>query len=227
MSDATIILQIEGSKAEAKTEASAGWEVETFILDGAARGAGVPLPEVKLQADAVLELELANGTRILTAAEDAHHYLGAPVGRGADKTDAITVGQSLRFSGPRLPEGATREGLGAWVIKGLRVFTQGPASMTALIAAGTFQDARLDHRNGLYRCADCGRIIALECVNLPYSDGQIVATAAAAGTVGIATEGWARFPEVRAYASHRGVTVAEAIVALVNSGLSHESRSYV
>ena len=81
--------------------------------------------------------------------------------------------------------------------------------------------------DGLYRCADCGRIIALECVNLPYSDGQIVATAAVAGTVGIATEGWARFPEVRAYASHRGVTVAEAIVALVNSGLSHESRSYV
>jgi len=30
--------------------------------------------------------------------------------------------------------------------------------------------------DGLYRCADCGRIIALECVNLPYRDGQIVAT---------------------------------------------------
>lgn len=153
MSDATITLQIEGSKAEAETEASAGWEVETFILDGAARGAGVPLPEIELQADAVLELELANGTRILVAAGDAESYLGAPVGRGADKTDAITVGQSLRFSGPRLPEGATREGFGAWVIKGLRVFKQGPAGMTALIAAGTFQDARLDHRNGLYRCA--------------------------------------------------------------------------
>jgi pimeloyl-ACP methyl ester carboxylesterase len=151
MNDADITLNIEGSPVDKET--SAGWKVEAFILDGAARGADAPSFDLALPADAVLELELANGTRILTAAGDAHHYLGAPVGRGDGKTDAVTVGQSLRFSGPRLPEGATREGFTAWVIKGLRVFRQGPAGMTALIAAGTFQDARLEQRNGLYRCA--------------------------------------------------------------------------
>jgi hypothetical protein len=43
-----------------------------------------------------------------------------------------------------------------WVpgsLKGLRIYRQGPAGVTALIAAGTFQDAQLDDRNGLYRCA--------------------------------------------------------------------------
>jgi hypothetical protein len=166
MSDAAITLNIPGSPVDKET--SAGWEVETFTLDSAARGADVPSLDLALPADAVLELELANGTRLLTAAGDAHHYLGAPVGRGDGKTDALTVGQSLRFSGPRLPEGATREGLGAWAIKGLRVFKQGPAGMTALIAAGTFQDARLEHRNGLYRCAG-DRLILSPVDRLPVS----------------------------------------------------------
>ncbi len=149
--ETTITLQIDGSTAQAETVA--GWNAEVFVLDGAARGRETALPHIDLPADAVLELELANGTRILVAADEAQRYLGSAVGRGDDLPEVIRVGQALRLSGPRLPAGVSREGLGAWILKGLRVFRQGPAGMTALIAAGSFQDAQLEHRNGLYRCA--------------------------------------------------------------------------
>ena len=71
----------------------------------------------------------------------------------------ITVGQALRLSGPRLPAGLSREGIGAWLLKGLKIFRRGPVGMTALIAAGSFQDGRLDHRLGLYRCATDRRYV--------------------------------------------------------------------
>jgi len=46
-------------------------------------------------------------------------------------------------------------------------------------------------------------------------------------TVQLDTEGWARWPEVVKYALVRGLTNEEAIIELVNSGLSHEEESYV
>ena len=147
----TITLQIEGSAA--REEKVAGWAAEVYRLDGPARGTETAPHEIKLPFDAVLELELANGTSILVAAEDAERYLGAAVGRGGGQAGIITVGQALRLEGTRLPDGLSREGIGAWILKGMRVFRRGPAGMTALIAAGSFQDARLEHRNGLYRCA--------------------------------------------------------------------------
>ncbi|WP_448874533.1 DUF7379 domain-containing protein [Desulfobulbus propionicus] len=150
MSD-TITLQIEGSALH--PENVAGWEAEVFRLDGVDRGADQPPRDIKVPQGAVVDLLLANGLRILTTADELHRYLGAPLGRGEQKTNTITVGQALRLSGPRLPAGLAREGIGAWVLKGLRVFRTGPAGMTALIAAGSFQDARLEHRLGLYRCA--------------------------------------------------------------------------
>ncbi len=145
-----VTLHIEGSVAQAETVA--GWNAEVYVLDGTARGTEAKVELKPLQPDSVLELELANGTRILVAAEDAHRYLGAAVGRGEGETGVISVGQALRLSGTHLPAGAARDGLGAWILKGLRVFRQGPAGMTALIAAGTFQDSRLEQRNGLYHC---------------------------------------------------------------------------
>lgn len=150
MSD-TITLKIEGSAVQ--EEHIAGWEAETYRLDGAARGAEAIATPRPLEADDVVELELANGMRLLVAAGDMERYLGTPLGRGEGTAGEISVGQALRLTGPRLPEGLSREGIGAWVLKGLRIFRRGPAGMTALIAAGSFQDARLDHRNGLYRCA--------------------------------------------------------------------------
>ena len=150
MSAPTITLRIEGSAS--KKETIAGWEAETYRLDGTARSMGAAPPKLDLQPDTVLELQLANGARILVAAEDLKRYLG-PAVRGRESAEGtITVGQALRLTGPRLPDGLAREGIGAWVLKGLRIFCRGPAGMTALIAAGSFQDARLDHRNGLYRC---------------------------------------------------------------------------
>jgi len=149
-----ITLQIDGSTAN--TETVAGWEAEVFTLDGAARGAEMAQPAIELDADAVMELELANGTRLLVAAEDAERYLGAAVGRGEGKAGIISVGPALRLSGSHLPAGASREGIGAWVLKALRIYRRGPAGMTALVAAGSFQDAQLEHRNGLYRCVTDG-----------------------------------------------------------------------
>lgn len=148
---ANIILRIDGALTTSDTSLS-GWAAEVYSLDGLARGAGQRAVPAALAPDAVLELELANGTRILVAAADAERYLGKAA-RGAGEAGVIEVGQVLRLAGPRLPAGASRDGLGAWILKALRIYRQGPAAMTALVAAGTFQDAQLQDRDGLYRCA--------------------------------------------------------------------------
>jgi hypothetical protein len=46
-------------------------------------------------------------------------------------------------------------------------------------------------------------------------------------TVTISTADWVRFREVRNYADAMGISIDIAIIALVNSGLSHESRVYM
>ena len=140
--------------AEANTtEGVAGWNAEVYALSNAARGDALAQQTITLEKDAVVELELQNGTRLLVAAEDAERYLGAPIGRGEGKPGVISVGPVLRLSGSHLPAGASREGLGAWVLKSLRVYRSGPAGMTALAAAGAYQDSQLEHRAGLFRCA--------------------------------------------------------------------------
>jgi len=40
-------------------------------------------------------------------------------------------------------------------------------------------------------------------------------------------DNWSRLPEVVNYATAKGISVPEAIVRLVNSGLSHESKVYL
>ncbi len=150
--DRKIRLRIDGVRTE-EDASLAGWPAEVYELDGLARGAEERVELEDLAPDTVLELELANGTRILVSADDAERYLGAPAGRGGGKPGHIEAGQVLRLSGTRLPTGAARDGLGAWILKGLRIYRQGPAGVTALIAAGAFQDAQLDDRLGLYRCA--------------------------------------------------------------------------
>lgn len=131
----------------------AGWQAESYTLAPGARAAGQEPATVKLEPDDVLELELENGTRLLVAAEDAWRYLGGPAGRGEAEDGEILVGPALRPAGPRLPPGPTREGFGAWVLKGLRVFRHGPAGITAVTAAGAFQDSQLEHRDGLHQLA--------------------------------------------------------------------------
>ena len=165
---AGIALRNEGLRKE--DVALGGWTAEVYELDGLARGVSERAFET-LDANAVLELELANGTRILVAAADADRYLGEAAGRGDGEAGAIEVGQVLRLSTPRLPEGVARDGLGAWILKGLRIYRKGPAGVTALIAAGAFQDAQLDDRSGLYRCAgdtfELSRVDALPAVAEP------------------------------------------------------------
>lgn len=147
-----INLRIDGTVKEEDTSL-AEWPAEVYELDGLSRGETERVELRDLEPDAVLELELANGTRLLVAAADAGRYLGAVTGRGEGQAGQIEIGQVLHLSGTRRPEGIARDGLGAWILKGLRIYRKGPAGMTALIAAGSFQDAQLENRNGLYRCA--------------------------------------------------------------------------
>jgi len=147
-----INLRIDGTAKQEETSLSE-WSAEVYELDGLSRGEAERVELKALEPDAVLELELANGTRILVAAADAERYLAVAPGRSAGEAGQIEVGQLLRLSGTRLPEGIARDGLGAWILKSLRIYRKGPAGMTALIAAGAFQDAQLENRNGLYRCA--------------------------------------------------------------------------
>jgi CHAT domain-containing protein/pimeloyl-ACP methyl ester carboxylesterase len=147
----TITLHIDGKLQSTHTVAD--WQADIYSLDAAARGTGEQLPAIALEPDTVLELELDDGTRILLAAEDTDRYFDTVSARGADSTTAVNISQNLRFSGTRLPEGTSRDGTFAWILKSLRIFRTGPSAMTALAAAGAYQDAQLGHRLGLYHCS--------------------------------------------------------------------------
>ncbi|MBI2305839.1 MAG: CHAT domain-containing protein [Rhodocyclales bacterium] len=185
----SIELRIAG---ERRTDASGlpGWTAETYNIGGTARGMEPAVTNETLAPDAVLELELANGTRLLVAAEDAGRYLGTATGRGAGAAAAIEVGPMLWLAGPRAPTAAARDGLGAWALKSLGIYREGPAGMTALVAAGTFQDAALENRNGLYRCAsDRLALSAIETMpaatepNLLFIHGTASSTAGSFGNL--------------------------------------------
>ena len=132
-------------------EKFAGWETTCFEIAAAARDSKErDIRPRSIPPDAVLELELDNGTRLLVAAEDAERYLGKALGRDGEAA-TIRVGRGLRLSGPHLPAEPTRDGVGAWTLKSLRIHEAGAAGMTALVLAGSFQDSQLDNRFGLHR----------------------------------------------------------------------------
>lgn len=138
--------------ASRRTESQPGWETETFVLASTARGGPGESRQLALQPDDVIELVLDNGESLLVAAEDAGRYLGMPQGRGgADAGPVLHVAGLLRPSGPQLPAAASRDGLGSWLLRALKVHRQGPAGVTALAAAGAFQDYQLGNRRGLHR----------------------------------------------------------------------------
>jgi hypothetical protein len=78
-----ITLRVDGTRKQLDTSV-AEWPAEFYELDGASRGEAQCEKPDALDPDAVLELELANGTRILVAAADAESYLGSGrrAGRG-------------------------------------------------------------------------------------------------------------------------------------------------
>lgn len=143
---------LQFTSGQPKRETIADWQVDVISISAAARGADEKAPEpVEVQPDDVLELELEDGTRLLVAAEDAERYLGKTLGRDGKNSGAIHVGPALRLSGAHLPQGASRDGIGTWILRALRIYRTGPVGMTALAAAGSIQDHQLDHRNGLFR----------------------------------------------------------------------------
>ncbi|MDD5297350.1 MAG: CHAT domain-containing protein [Rhodocyclaceae bacterium] len=149
-----LVLATDPKASASLPAAPVGWEVDSYALSAVGRGAGES--EIRLEnlpEGAVLELLLENGQRLLVPAEDAARYLGGAVGRDEGSAGEIRVGASLRFGGSRVPTGASRDKFSAWALKALRVYKTGPAGMTALALAGSFQDHVLEHRLGLYRCA--------------------------------------------------------------------------
>ncbi|PXW92403.1 lecithin:cholesterol acyltransferase [Sphaerotilus hippei] len=146
---ATVVLSLHASAVT--QEAAAGWSADHYTLAGAARGEGDEPTRLELPADGVLELVLDNGVQLLVAAEDASRYLGPATSRGADAPATLTVGPALRLAGPHALAGTRRDGLGTWALKALKVYRTGPVGVTAVLAAGAFQDSQLDHRLGLHR----------------------------------------------------------------------------
>lgn len=144
------ILEICGTplppSASSDSTEAADWRGVTFSLNAGARGANAPAQQLALQSEDVLLLQLDNGMQWLLPAEDADSVLGADA-RDADAPPGVLrIGAQLT-----LGDRQARDGAGAWLLKSLTVFQQGPAGMTALAAAGTFQDKELENRQGLYR----------------------------------------------------------------------------
>ena len=158
--DNPLHLHIDGVLQAQQDLSLSNWPAEVYAVDGLARGTTDQAAPPPLADDDVLELELANGVRILVAAADAGLYLGHGDARGGASGNQLQVGQLLHFSAVRPPPGAARDGLGAWILRGLRIYRKGPAGMTALIAAGTYQDAQLEDRLGLYHFTGQGLELA-------------------------------------------------------------------
>jgi hypothetical protein len=129
-----------------------GWSVRTFELS-TGRAAEDTLADLPLEPGDVVEFELQGGQRILVAAEDVPDYFRG-ASRAIDGTGggegAIVIGATLTPPGADFAE-ASRDGLGAWFIKGLKIIRRGPAAVAAITVAGTLQDALLGQRHGVYR----------------------------------------------------------------------------
>lgn len=152
------------------------WESQLYVLSSAVRGTAEPPLDLELKADDVLELELESGLRLLVAAEDAERYLGPAASRSGNDVAELLVSRSLRLQGPHLPDGVTRDGLGSWLLKTLRVFRQGPAGVTALAAAGVIQDHSLSGRRGLYRIrsSQVGKLDFSSVKRMPSQVGPVL-----------------------------------------------------
>lgn len=124
---------------------ASGWRGVSFALNAGARGDGASVARVELQDSDVLLLELDNGMQWLLPADEAHTLLGSEA-RDGSQAGVLRIGAALN-----LGDQQSRDGLGHWLLKSLTVFQEGPAGMTALAAAGTFQDRELENRQGLYR----------------------------------------------------------------------------
>ena len=137
-----------------------GWNSETYVLS-AARGIGSNRVTLDLGPADVVELLLCDGSSLLASSADLPRYLGPATQPRDGAPAAIDVGLALRPQAVRAPPGASRDGLGAWMLRALRVYRGGAGAMTALAAAGAFQDRQLEQRLGLYRCGIDGAMTAV------------------------------------------------------------------
>lgn len=131
--------------------AAPGWHGESHVLSGA-RGIGSCRVALDIGPADVVQLLLSDGGSLLASSLDLPRYLGPAALPRDGAPPAIDVGLALRPQAARPPPGASRDGLGAWMLRAVRVYRSGAGAMTALAAAGAFQDRQLEQRLGLYRC---------------------------------------------------------------------------
>ena len=131
--------------------AAPGWHSESHVLSGA-RGIGASRITLDIGPADVVQLLLSDGSSLLASSLDLPRYLGPATQSRDGAPAAIEVGLALRPQAARRPPGASRDGLGAWMLHAVRVYRSGAGAMTALAAAGAFQDRQLEQRLGLYRC---------------------------------------------------------------------------
>lgn len=150
MTDTDISFRIDGTLLAESDTSLPDWPADVYELDGLVRGEGEQLVR-QLNPDTVLELQLADGTRLLVAAEDAGRYLGPTLSRGDAAAADLAVGQRLHFSGVRPPPAELRAGIGTWALRALRIFRRGPAAEAAQVLAASYQSAQLAGQPGLYQ----------------------------------------------------------------------------
>jgi pimeloyl-ACP methyl ester carboxylesterase len=124
-----------------------GWE-SSLIQVTSSRSEGTQL-DVEVPAGGWVEFELVDGERILVASEDVPRYLGS-TSRAADD-GKLRIGESLQPPGL---DDTTSRGLGAWIIKAIRIAKPKAAAPAARALAAALESKALGMAPGFYRVED-------------------------------------------------------------------------
>ncbi len=148
MNETTVKLQFASSESW-PSHMNEDWECTSYTLAASSRGDEGARQTLSLNPDDVLELELEDGSLLLVAAEDADRYLGA-ASAGSAGERVIQIRQELQLSGSHPPT-PSRDRLGSWLLRSLKVFRRGKHAVAAVAMAGAFQDHQLENRRGLFQ----------------------------------------------------------------------------
>lgn len=121
-----------------------GWESKVFVVSSS-RAEGSSL-DVAVAAGDWVEFELVDGEKVLVAAEDVAEYLGGTSRAAAD--GKIRVGDTLQPIGT---DDSTSRGLGAWIIKAIRIARPKAAAPAARALASALEAKALGMSPGFYR----------------------------------------------------------------------------
>ncbi|OEZ52573.1 hypothetical protein [Janthinobacterium lividum] len=107
--------------------AAPGWHGQTHVLSSA-RGIGSCRIALDIGPSDVVQLLLCDGSSLLAGSLDLPRYLGPATAARDGAPASIEVGLALRPQAARQPPGASRDGLGAWMLRAVRVYRCGAAA---------------------------------------------------------------------------------------------------